>query len=73
MVETGGRAVPDGKPREQNLFVLRFNVADFAATAEMLRGRGLTVDVQSWDWGTIGVFLDPDGNRCELRNSFTRQ
>jgi lactoylglutathione lyase len=30
----------------------------------------VSVKVDSFEWGTIGAFVDPDGNRCELRNHF---
>lgn len=68
MIETDGQAVPPGKSRRQNPVTLRFNVIDVEATAAMLRSRGLAVEVHYWDWGTTGHFLDPDGNRCELKD-----
>ena len=68
MIEEGGDAVPGGKSRRQNPVTLRFNVDDVEAVAAMLRSRGVAVEVRQWDWGTTGAFLDPDGNRCELRN-----
>ena len=37
--------------------------------ADMLRAKGLTVDVRVYDWGTVGTFIDPDGNACELKNA----
>ena len=54
----------------QSPITLRFNVADVDERAEWLRGKGVTINVSHWDWGTIGTFIDPDGNRCELRNHF---
>jgi len=32
--------------------------------AARLRADGVAVDVGTFEWGTIGKFLDPDGNRC---------
>lgn len=69
MVEPGGTA-GSPKTREQNPTVLRFNVEDVEATSRVLRERGVSVDVGTFDWGTIGSFRDPDGNACELRNHY---
>jgi lactoylglutathione lyase len=67
MVERGGVANLAGKPASEGP-VLRFNVDDMEATAALLRSRGVAVMVNVHDWGTTGDFLDPDGNRCELRD-----
>ena len=69
MVETGGVAVKDRKRQDQNPTMIRFNVADVEASAEVLRGKGVAVDVQRYDWGLVGTFLDPDGNACELKDA----
>jgi lactoylglutathione lyase len=37
--------------------------------ADDLRQRGIEIDVQIHSWGTVGTFLDPDGNMCELKNA----
>ena len=68
MVETDGKAVPEGKSRQQNPVTLRFNVLDIEAAAARLGARGIAVVLHHWEWGTTGHFLDPDGNRCELKN-----
>lgn len=68
MVETGGPKSAVQKARSENPTVLRFDVADVAAAAVFLGNRGVEVVVHSFDWGMIGVFFDPDGNRCELKN-----
>ena len=68
MIERDGSASPTGKTRAQNPTVLRFNVDDVQAAAAMLRSKGVAVEVMTFDWGTIGAFHDPDGNRCELKN-----
>lgn len=69
MVERGGPAAGAARSRQQNPTILRFGVADVPGTADKLRTRGVEVTVQSFDWGVIGVFIDPDGNRCELKNA----
>ncbi|WP_369688918.1 VOC family protein [Bacillus sp. FJAT-26390] len=30
--------------------------------------RGVQVKVESFDWGTIGIVIDPEGNRIELKD-----
>lgn len=67
MIETGGRAVPAGKPVAENPVWLRFNVADVAAAAAELEAKGVGVDIRREVWGTVGDFKDPDGNICSLR------
>lgn len=67
MIETGGDAVPAGKPIAQNPVWLRFNVADVAAAAAELKARGVAVHIRHEVWGTVGDFKDPDGNICSLR------
>lgn len=69
-VEQDGVASPAPKTPAQSAATLRFNVADVGVEAERVRARGVEVDVASFDWGTIGRFVDPDGNRCEFRNHF---
>lgn len=69
MVEQGGAAAQTEKSRSQNPTVLRFDVADVQVAARTLRKRGVMVEVCEHEWGVIGVFLDPEGNRCELKQS----
>jgi lactoylglutathione lyase len=69
-VEQGGVSVPGGKTNAASPVTLRLNVADVDVEADRLRAQGVDVAVSAFDWGTIGKFLDPDGNRCELRNHF---
>jgi lactoylglutathione lyase len=69
MIETGGTANDQRKSSAQNPTVLRFNVDDVNATANDLRQNGIEVEIQTFNWGTIGVFSDPDGNICELKNA----
>jgi lactoylglutathione lyase len=69
MVETGGVARNGRKSQSKNPAMLRFNVDSVENAAEFLRGRGVQVDVQVFDWGTVGTFHDPDGNACEFKNA----
>jgi lactoylglutathione lyase len=69
MVEQGGVAARTGKSRSQNPTVLRFDVLDVQGAARTLRLRGVMVEICECEWGVIGVFLDPEGNRCELKQS----
>ncbi|MDD9982800.1 MAG: VOC family protein, partial [Gammaproteobacteria bacterium] len=68
MIETGGAAVSGAKPIERSPVTLRFNVRDVEAAAEALESRGVSVAVRREPWGTVGDFIDPDGNRCSLRD-----
>ena len=67
MIETPGPKSSGRRQRDQNPTVLRFDVDDVHATAVALATRGVQVTQRQFDWGTIGVFYDPDGNRCELK------
>jgi lactoylglutathione lyase len=69
MIETGGIARNQRKSQAENPTMLRFNVDDVEGAARDLRSKGVTVDVQSYSWGTVGTFLDPDGNACEFKNA----
>ena len=69
MVETSGRAVDGIKSRQDGPAMIRLDVADVAAAAEILRERGVETEVETHDWGTIALFADPDGNRVQLKNA----
>ncbi len=69
MIETGGVARKGRKSQAGNPTMLRFNVDDVEAASEQLRKQGIAVDVQSYSWGTVGTFLDPDGNACEFKDA----
>jgi lactoylglutathione lyase len=69
MVETGGVARDGRKLQSENPTMLRFNVDDVIAAASLMRQRGIEVDVQDYEWGTVGTFVDPDGNACEFKNA----
>ena len=69
MIETGGVSNEGRKANSQNPTMLRFNVDDVRAVAGMLQENGVDVQVKEYDWGTVGTFLDPDGNACELKDA----
>ncbi|MCT7377039.1 VOC family protein [Chelativorans salis] len=69
MVETGGVARNHRKPNKENPTTLRLNVEDVESAAAALRERGVEVEIKSFSWGTVGIFMDPDGNACELKNA----
>jgi len=67
MIETGGKAIPSGKDATQNPVWLRFNVKSVDDAARELLEKGVEVTIRREIWGTVGDFMDPDGNRCSLR------
>ena len=69
MIETEGVAAPGRKSMAQNPTVLRFNVTDVRATAKLLEEAGVPVRITDYDWGTVGTFIDPDGNTCGLKDA----
>jgi len=71
MIETGGVAVTGGKNRLQNPALLRFNVDDIDVGVAELERQGIETKLRRKPWGTIADFIDPDGNRCQLRDERT--
>lgn len=69
MIETGGMARDQRKPNSENPTMLRFNVDDVPHAAALLEQKGVSVRVTEYDWGTVGTFIDPDGNACELKDA----
>jgi lactoylglutathione lyase len=69
MVETGGVARNAAKTPAENPAMLRFNVPDVAAAADLLVARGVSVERKDFAWGKVATFVDPDGNLCELKNA----
>ena len=69
MIETEGISVNRRKSRAENPTIIRFNVPDVAAAAALLIEQGIEVKIYHHDWGTVGTFLDPDGNVCGLKNA----
>jgi lactoylglutathione lyase len=70
MVETGRVAGEAEKTVATNPTVLRFHVPDLGVAAETLRRAGVPVAELQFDWGSIGAFVDPDGNPCELAEAW---
>lgn len=68
MVEPDGPKPPDRKSIDESPVTLRFNVADLETTATALESRGVTVNRRQFEWGVVADFVDPDGNRCQLRS-----
>jgi len=71
MIETGGKAIPEGKTLDENQVWLRFNVEDVEKSADELKQKGIDVNVRKEVWGTVADFKDPDGNICSLRDEAT--
>lgn len=69
MIESGGGPAAAKKSPAANPVALRFNVADIDAAIAELRRRGVTVARRDLDWGTVADFYDPEGNRCQLRDT----
>ena len=67
MVETGGTAIPSGKNLNQNPAWFRFNVNNVEVAAQELMDKNIRVKIRKEVWGTVGDFMDPDGNICSLR------
>lgn len=70
MIETGGKPGRAEMPVAENPAVLRFHVPDFDVAADALRRAGIAVNLQHFNRGSIGVFVDPDGNPCELAKAW---
>ncbi|QYO76279.1 VOC family protein [Devosia salina] len=69
MVERGGVTSGLRKGAETNPVVLRFDVPDVDRAADRIAGLGIDVEVLRFEWGTIAIFSDPDGNPCEFKNA----
>jgi lactoylglutathione lyase len=67
MIEDGGVASATEKTRAQNPIVIRIDVVDFDRAVEELLARDVTVKVYRLNWGIIGVIVDPEGNRIEIK------
>ncbi len=68
LIEGRGVASQREKTRAQSSVCLRIDVDDFDQTVLELQHRGVAVDVRKLDWGTIGVIIDPEGNRIEIKD-----
>ena len=72
MIETGGDFSSAPKMLNENPVVLRFNVTSVDKYARILMSKGVRVIIRIEPWGTVGDFVDPDGNRCSLREEWSR-
>lgn len=70
MEEGLGVATSGANSVGQNPTVLRFHVRDIDQVAAALGKAGVAVQVLRFDWGVIGAFVDPDGNPCELAETW---
>ena len=61
--------VSDSRKAALGSIVIRFDVGDLVGATECLERQGVDVVTHHFDWGSIAVFTDPDGNRCELKTS----
>ena len=59
VIETGGMKRPERKSDTENPTMLRFNVEDVSTTAAALVEKGVAVEVNTFDWGTVDTFTDP--------------
>jgi len=69
MIETGGHAHEKRKSTEHNPTILRLNVDDVNAAADLLETRNVSVQRNTFSWGVVATFTDPDGNTCELKDA----
>ncbi|TCZ69294.1 glyoxalase/bleomycin resistance/dioxygenase family protein [Paenibacillus albiflavus] len=69
MIEDKGVASHIEKTRAQNPTVLRIDVEDFEQTISEMTTRGADIKVHKFNWGTIGVIIDPEGNRIEIKET----
>ncbi len=72
MIEDNGKASVTEKTRAQNPTVIRIEVQDFDETIEEFEKRGICIQVHKFNWGTIGVIIDPEGNRIEIKDYYLR-
>jgi len=67
MIEDSGVFSRTEKTRAQNPTVIRIEVQDFDETVREIEDRGVSIQVHKFNWGTIGVIIDPEGNRIEIK------
>ncbi|MHA7966707.1 VOC family protein [Paenibacillus sp. CAU 1782] len=68
MIENNGVSNLNEKNRAQNPTVIRIEVQDFDTTVKELESRKVKVEALKFDWGTVGVIIDPEGNRIEIKD-----
>lgn len=67
MIENCGVLSTSEKDRSQNPTVLRFEVEDIEEAVNELKCRGVQATIHVFKWGKIGVIIDPEGNRIEIK------
>ncbi|RKN62997.1 VOC family protein [Paenibacillus ginsengarvi] len=67
MIEDNGVLSTSEKNRSQNPMVIRIEVDYFEETVKELEQRKVKVEVHTFNWGIIGVIIDPEGNRIEKK------
>ena len=70
MIETGGKPGRAANPVVDSPAVRRILLPDLDVAADALRCAGIVVNLQHFDWGSIGVFVDPGGNPCALAKAW---
>jgi len=66
LVEKADPKSHPGRHSANQPFILRINVPDVQQAVWHLRSKDVEVEFNSHDWGDIGHFHDPDGNRLEF-------
>ncbi len=66
LVEKADPASPEARQPENRAFIIRINVPDVQHAIWELRAKEVEVEFNSYDWGDVGHFHDPDGNRLEF-------
>ncbi|MBD2843858.1 VOC family protein [Paenibacillus sp. IB182496] len=68
MIENNGVLNLNEKNRAQNPTVIRIEVQNFDETINELEKRKVNIEVRKFNWGKIGVIIDPEGNRIEIKD-----
>lgn len=66
---SGGQAREEAKSPAEQALVIGFEVADLAAEVALLESRGVqfTGEIESYRQQSWATFVDPEGNRLELK------
>ena len=46
---------------------------EHSAFRSCMRAKGVALEIETYSWGTIANFTDPDGNLCSLRDEASFQ
>jgi lactoylglutathione lyase len=66
ILEKGTPVSEEVRKKDKPSFIIRLNVADVDIATAGLREKGVEVHRESYNWGEIGSFHDPDGNLVQL-------